>query len=245
MFTWGVFDFDIIDSEMSIASRLADVLEAPNQQLQTSASIINAIVQIFFDAIDDDSDALSRLRLSEEARGFYSMFLDWKRQAFPLKRMIRSFLRYWEDSPAALIWVGASWGDTKRTEDEHLFSYVRKSAQTRAKLVNLAVARIKDESDFVSFRLMRYIEVLDQLGYITPSASSEIRYGTDDPWMVRLLRSGMSVELVRLLRDEYRRFVQVDVKGGDFELLEELIGAMERDSVNGVLLYEARSWIHG
>lgn len=244
MYEHGVRDIDIPEEEQNIARDLTSNHGPPEGQLVQSAEVIQVVAEVFLTrAALNNRDPLLRIVENQKAREFYSMFLDWRRSAFPLRVMLRRFLEYWESLPDPVIWVGTSWGEIRRDEDtEHAPQYVDLKGKSRRERVNLAIARIQDESNFVSHRLMRYVEVLHDLGYISARAYNELRYGTNDTFMVALLKLGVSIELSRRLRDDYREFVRRDTSAETVQLAAGLSAAMTRGAENEVLVFEASNW---
>lgn len=244
MYEHGILDIDIPEEEHDITHALSTTYGPAEGQLARSAEVVRVVAEVFLTRASlKTRDPLLRLVENEKAREFYSMFLDWRRSALPLRVMLRRFLDYWQSLTDPVIWVGASWGEIKRdTTAEHAPQYVDLRKKSRRERVNLAIARIQDESNFVNHRLMRYVEVLHDLGYVGERAYNELRYGTSDNFMVALLKLGVSIELSRRLRDDYREFVRSESLAGTVQLATGLSSAMKRGDENEVLVFEASNW---
>jgi len=109
--------------------------------------------------------------------------------------------------------------------------------------VNLAIVRIKAELDFLDYNLMKYLEILFALELVEEGFYLKLKYGTDDRFIIALLRNGMSFELAHLVTESYREYVDVDTSSNTTELLPGLLEAMENANVNDILVFEVRGLI--
>lgn len=204
--------------------------------------MLDAICDIFFADIDLATDELIRVRDNAGARRFYSLFLGWRADNEPYKRMIAHFLSYWAQLGEELVYVGSSWGD-ETYGDGFRKLYVRMRTKSRAERVNLAVAKVKEEQDFVDFNLMRYIEILNSLELIEEHLYSRLKYGTADAYLICLLKNGCSPELARLVRDLYPDHVSVNLQENTLVVYASLSVTMAANDENDILVYEAETMI--
>lgn len=241
-FRLGVHDFDIIETEETLQERVdARLNDEPIDEVDT---LLDAVVDIFLEGIElPDGDDLARIRDTGGARRFYAMFLEWRSRNEPFRRIISHFVRYWSNLTDEYVYVGHRWGEvTYGGGFRELFVQMR--TKSRAQLVNLAVVKIKEEQDFVDFRLLKYIEILFSLGLVSESLYFRIKYGTDDEYLITLLRNGFSPELARLVKDEYSRLVVVNIPLNHVFVLPGLPDAMGRDDRNAILAYEAQTLVN-
>lgn len=238
----GVRDFDIFDFEHAIQARLDDLHDDP--PLSDVREVIDAICTVFLQSVElKDGDDLARLRQHAEARSFYAMFLGWRTRNEPFKNLIGHFVAYWTQTDDRLAYVGSKWGE--QTYGDGIFKlWVDMSRKSRAEKVNLAVVRIKEEQDFIDFRLMKYVEILNSLDRIDGQLYQRIKYGTADPFLICLLRNGFSPELARLVKDTYADDVVVDITRDTVQVLPTLPERMEYDEQNDVLVYEAKTLVN-
>lgn len=240
-FRHGVHDFDIIEIEETLQARVEERLD--DEPIDDVATLLDAVVDIFLEDIElPDGDDLARIRDTAGARRFYAMFLDWRSRNEPFRRMISHFVRYWSNLTDEYVYVGHRWGEVRYGGFRELFVQMR--TKTRAQLVNLAVVKIKEEQDFVDFRLLKYIEILFSLGLVSESLYFRIKYGTDDEYLIALLRNGFSPELARLVKDDYVNLVVVNIPLNQVTVLPQLPDAMRRDDRNDILAYEAQTLVN-
>jgi hypothetical protein len=239
-FVHGVRDFDIFDVEYDIQAAVKEMRDA--QPLDDMAAVVQAIAEVFLVHLNDEdreTAALLRLRNNASARRFYAAFLTWRARNEPYKVLIRRFLGWWKRENEELVFVGSAWGE-EAYPGGYRKLWVRMQTKTRVERINLAVAKVKEEHDFVDFHLMRYIEILSDLGLLSQPLYLSVKYGTTDRFLIALLRTGFSPELARLVGEEYREHVQVDVVGGAVVVSAYLAEAMEQNGDNDVLVYEAQ-----
>jgi hypothetical protein len=235
----NVLDFDIITSEQTVQRNL-DLNVPEGTSIQTPNALVEAIIQVFLSGLElVDADDLARVRDNPGAQQFYAMFLGWRAEATPMRLMIGQFLGYWRRLTDPFIFVGSSWGEFARdgsTDGPLLF--VRMSEKSEKERVNLAVAKIKEEQDFVDYQLMKYVEIFHDLFRLSESFYNRLKYGTDESGMIALLKLGFSMELARLVRNEYWEFIAYDADAEFVALSQDLIEAMQRNDENEILIYE-------
>lgn len=239
-FVHGVRDFDIFEAEEKLQAAI-DVLRERNPRLEEMSAVVDAINDVFLVHLDEDSEngALLRLRDYASARNFYAAFLRWRARNEPYKVLIRRFLAWWENENEEYVFVGSAWGE-EVYGGGHRPLYVRMKLKTRVERINLAVAKVKEEHDFVDFNLMRYIEILSDLGLLSEPLYLSVKYGTTDRFLIALLRTGFSPELARLVEGGYRSYVEPDEIAGSVSVSASLGDAMEQNDENDILIYEAR-----
>lgn len=238
----GVHDFDIFENEDLIQQRIDQV--ADGQQLTDVRQVIDGICDIFLRGVElIGVEDLARVRDTEGARRFYTMFLDWRSRNEPFKRMISRFVRYWSQLDEERVYIGRKWGEIPYDGDGPPL-WVQMRTKSRAEMINLAVVKIKEEQDFVDFRLVKYVEILNSLGLVEQGLYYRIKYGTDDPYLICLLRNGFSPELARLAKDGYPTLVRVDLDASTVSVLPDLPDTMQAAGENDILVYEARTLVN-
>lgn len=238
----GVHDFDIFEWEQTIQERVdRHLLSDPIDEV---GELLDTIVSVFLEGMElQDGDDLARVRDTDGARRFYAMFLGWRSRNEPYKRMISHFVGYWSNLSDEYVYVGSRWGEVRYGEGFRKL-FVQMKTKTRDQMVNLAVVKVKEEQDFVDFRLLKYVEILFSLGLVTGGLYFRIKYGTDDEYLICLLRNGFSPELARLVKDAYGGLVEVDMILNQVVVYPDLPGAMRRDGSNDILAYEARTLVN-
>lgn len=239
-FRHGAHDFDVFRYELLMQGRAEERLGA---LASTADDLLVLIRTIFLDGVElwsKDTTDLERLRDENAAQNFYAMFLSWRADGAPMKLMIGRYLKYWQEQESDWIWVGSKWGDEKKSPAEYVKAYVRRSKKSRPALVNLAIVRIKAELDFLDYHLTKYLEILFSLGLVEESFYLKVKYGTEDRVVITMLRNGMSFELAKLIAESYSAHVLVDINANTAEVTPELLGALEVDAVNDILLFEVR-----
>ena len=103
----------------------------------------------------------------------------------------------------------------------------------------MAIVRIKEEQDIVDNHIIKFLEVLNDLGKIPERLYLEIKYGTTSAEKIRLINNGFNSALAGRLIDSYGNFVE-DTEGNDnITLLPELIQKMRDEGENEILVFEA------
>ncbi len=230
----NVSEINVLQHEAEIQDIL-DHLDAP---LQTSNQVMALIADAFLPFLKEGAafDVLRRVQ-EENAQTFYAMLIDWKIKGASYAEMIGNFLRYWEGMGSDEVYVG-KWGEIAR-EGSFRQSWVIISEKTPAEQVNLAIVRIKEEQDFVDNHLLKYVELLNDLGKLDGDLYLQIKYGTTNQDKIRLMNFGVNSILAGKLIDNYLDFVDVQQDAGVVELRPELIERMREDGENEILVFEA------
>ncbi len=237
----NVTDFDIFENEEQLDENLLSIGEI--SLVSNTNELINLIVRIFISEIElneNVSGALKRLE-NENAQHFYSMFLNWIIEGRTYKELIFRFVSYWDSRSDNLIFVGSKWGEVKRNSEEILTKYIDLTNKTRAEKINIAIIRIKEEQNFIEHFLMKYVEILFDLGYLNTGFYEKIKYGTNDAVKIALLKEGYSLELVALIFNRYRDFITI-INNEPFIGID-LLNKMAENNENDILIYELKYMI--
>jgi len=239
----NIHDFDIIENEQRLDRNL-NLYRELNQEIDSAATLIDAIIIIFFNGIElsERSHNIQRIKEQESARNFYKMFIGWRIQGESYPYMINRFLKYWEsriedDDPE--IYVGSRWGEL--TRQGHLALWVDLNEKSTNQKINLAVAKIKEEQEFIDFNILKYLEVLNELGLLALPFYDNVKYGTSDPNKICLLKNGFSMELTKLLLNHYSAYLVINLERETVSYGQELIDYLRERDVNDVLIFEAES----
>jgi len=230
----NISELDVLECETEIQSILDDRVE----HLQSSNEVMALIADAFIPFLKDGSafDVLRRLQ-EKNAQTFYAMLIDWKIKGASYAEMIRNFLRYWESMGGDEVYVG-KWGEISR-DGSYRQNWVIINEKNHAEKVNLAIVRIKEEQDFVDNQLLKYVELLHDLGKLDGDLYLQIKYGTTNQDKIRLINFGVNSLLAARLIDSYSNFVEVQLDAGVVELRPELIAKMRQGGENEILVFEA------
>lgn len=244
----NVHEFDIHKFEHKLVENLKLF---PKQKISEYSNLLDAINGIFVSVIASEEnerhkDFYDLARLSrEKARNFYAYFLKWKATGSSYKKMITEVLWYWQERQEnarldddTKIYVGTTWGDVTRTPDDKKKLYIDLREKSREEKINLAIVKIKDELDFVEYKLIKFIDVLNEIGLIEESFYTRIKYGTSNPETICLLKNGISMELARALIESYAKFMEFDIVNDTVRISPLAIEEMKKNKENSILIFE-------
>ena len=230
----NISEIDVLQHELEIQGILGGLVEPLRNSNEVMALIADAFVPFLKDGVA--FDIIRRLK-EENAQTFYAMLIDWKIKGASYAEMIRNFLHYWEGMGGDQVYVG-KWGEIAR-EGSFRPSWVVISEKTYAEKVNLAIVRIKEEQDFVDNHLLKYVELLHDLGHVDEELYLNIKYGTTNKDKIRLINLGVNSILAGKLIDKYSEFINVEQNNGAVDIRPELIERMRQDGENEILVFEA------
>jgi hypothetical protein len=238
----GISEIDIFSHERNMQQK-TDTYQANNLKVSNTDRLLDLIYDLFIQYLPDGrGDNLKRLE-HKEARNFYAMMLGWRADNKSYSEMIGLFVGYWrqlyQQDKDIMIYVG-KWGDIKR-QGSNVAHYTKLGDKNRTKIVNLAIVRIKEEQDFIDNVLIKFIEVLHDLGLLEDSFYAQIKYGTDDETTICLLKNGLSLSSAILLLKKYSNHLQVNILESTVTVDDLLISAMQQENENQIMIYEVQS----
>lgn len=239
----NITEFNILDYEYEMQKNI-DLLRLEDSRIDTSEEIIKWLVRIFIYLIDDDNN-ISRLN-HESAQKFYRMFLDWKIEQASYKEMVSSFLNYWETlirrGRDTVVFVD-KWGDMVRVNPNNnrlsfrpLWTDIK--GKEVSERINLAIVRIKDEQDFLENKIMKFIETMYDLDLIEQKLYFQIKYGTDDDYIVTMIKNGIGFHTAKLLETKYRKYILINIKEATMTIKPEILVAMKGNLENEIVIFE-------
>ncbi|WP_188051743.1 DEAD/DEAH box helicase [Flavobacterium sp. GP15] len=242
----NVYDFDIKQSERTLLKNLAVYKSTLFTIISDSNQLIEAIYSIFFkDVLIVDANII-RLQ-NPSARRFYAMILQWRSSSASYNEMIGSFINYWRrlSGDELIIYVGTKWGKDKRNFTDHQPLYINLKGKETAERVNIAIIRIKEEQDYVEFNLLKYTEILGELGLIENDFYEQIKYGSSDKKIITLLKNGFSIELAKCItKEEYLNFISINHKIDEIIIKDTIVIEMEINNENKILIFEIKYHIN-
>lgn len=238
----SIKELDIIENEIEL-QEIVNIKRKSEKKATNPKEVINMIRLIFLDFINDENENRNLLRLKEDsAVDFYAMFLSWLMRGAPFSELIRRFLSYWQrlsknDSHDGLVYVGR-WGDLTRGGHRSLWVNIREKSEVEK--VNLAILRIKEEQDFVENKIVKFIEVLNDLELVEEDIYKRIKYGTSDPIAIIMIKNGYSNSLAKLLLSKYRDYLEVNIEKSIVITNPAIINQMEKNGENDLYIFETK-----
>ncbi|WP_323661103.1 DEAD/DEAH box helicase [Pectobacterium versatile] len=213
-----------------------------NDLISDEESLISLISTLFINKMTDGEkyNELTRLK-NIDAQNFYAMFLKWKVKNTPFKLIIRNFINYWDsipkNTPKEFVFVG-KWGD-ETFGNGHREHWVNINKKTRSEKINLAIVRIKEEDDFLDYNILKFIDVINDVGLIDETFYLKIKYGTKDKRVISLINDGFSRGLSDLMVSKYDRYFVVS-ENGEVTIDKKMMKAMMKNQESEMLLLETK-----
>lgn len=238
----GISEIDVFTNEHDMQAKV-DRYAEKNLKINNPDQLLNFIYELFIRYLPEGkSESLKRLEHSE-ARKFYAMMFGWRAENKSYSEMIGLFVGYWwrlfQTNRDCIIYVG-KWGDINRLGSTAPH-YTRLRDKNRTQVVNLAIVRIKEEQDFIDNVLIKYVEVLHDLGFLEDTFYSKIKYGTDDERTICLLKNGLSLSSATLLLRKYLAHLTIDIRESTVLFDSTLIADMKANQENDILICEVQS----
>jgi hypothetical protein len=194
-----------------------------NYKFESEHKIVNIVQEIFIN--DNEQNIrdyeLERLK-NESARNYYNNFLEVTQKQH-LNERINSTIQYFKikartDDP--YLFIGSSYGEVPRQSkkvyssqyyESKVYIDLRKDDNI---LANIAIAKLKIEEDFVSFKLNSLIAFLYEFEVISQDYYFYHIYGTTNTKIIKLVRFGLSVNIInKLENDKVISYLDFDQNG--------------------------------
>lgn len=242
-FAHNVFEIDILKHERSIADEI-DSMRSDEISINDGLDLMMLVGRILVaripaDTTDRELKALFRLK-NIEAQRFYAMFFDWRMSQMNYKGMIASFMAYWKkklasnDDPFAYV---GKWGDVAR--DGFLQNYVDLRGMSDYQLINLAIVRIKEEQDFIDNRLVKFLEVFNDLSMVSDELYNKVKYGTTKADQIALIKHGLSHISANVLSTKYKKHLRLDADG-DVTISNDIVDDFRQKQEREIIVFEVK-----
>lgn len=132
-----------------------------------------------------------------------------------------------------------SGGDLALNEtNPHIRNYTKISDKTEKEKINLAILRIKEEQDFIENNLFKFIDILYESEFLDESFFKKMKYGTDDPVKIALIKNGFSLTLTDLmLSKDYHNDLVIENESA--YIRSSAINKMRENNEGSFIIFEA------
>jgi len=175
-------------------------------RVNSEQSIMNIIYDIFikdFEAYITDNE-FARLKF-ESVRNYYDRYIEKYREQ-PFKKAISmevaSFVGMVNDPDRdSVIYLGDKLGE-QTNGISHNKVFVDLSSKSKSQLVNLAIAKLKLENDFINYKLLMTLQLLLDYEAITETVYDRIVYSTEDKHKIAFIRLGLSLGVINKIESD-------------------------------------------
>lgn len=199
-------DSSYYDQELLFDKVLEKSDAAKSSHTWDELDTLDKVYEVFINDLEKNISDRSFLRLSNvAARNFYRMFVR-NIHSLSLREHINDMVRYFysisTNSSGKRFFIGPSYGEVALDPTHSQKSYIDLSIKSHKELVNLALVKIKMESDFVSYKLNEYVALLLGFGLISESEYNLFIYGTSKKLNSVFTKLGFSGTLISKLEND-------------------------------------------
>jgi hypothetical protein len=194
-------NFTYYDSDKAFTTILKKV-DAMSANPDNEIDPIEKVYLVFINGLEEEIDDLSFARLlNEKARNYYRSFVQ-NTHSLTLKEHINSTVKYFyknaSDTGNNIFYIGSSYGEVSKDGNrDGTRNYIDLSTKNHKELVNLALVKIKMESDFLSYKLNEYVSLLKEYGVLSEHDYNIFIYGTAIKRNTDLTKLGISGSLIK------------------------------------------------
>lgn len=183
--------------------------------------IIDRVYLFFIQGLENYIVKKDFLRLQhEKARDFYKMFTG-NLHRLSLKEHISDTIRYFQSikylPQGREFYIGDSYGEVGKINPDGSFGktvYLDLATKSNKELANISLVKIKIESDFVSYTLNNFVNVMYDLDLVSEEEYELYIYGTTNKSNSEFVKLGLSGSLInRLDRDKQMSNLSINDHG--------------------------------
>lgn len=209
--------------------------------------VMEKIKHLFIDNVSSISDFEIKRLGEDSARNYYDNYILIGRKK-SLNERINSQFDYFKDMIKAgntKFYIGRTYGEDSYVSEAYPRSsgkvYVDLTRKSDKDLINLAIVKLKIEDDFISFKLNKFIVMMNDYKLITEEEYNKYIYGTTQRDKISLSKYGLSLSLIqRLEKDDQLKNISFDSFNnlkGNYEFKKFI------DSVDDFYRFEIRRYI--
>lgn len=237
----AITSFPVFEHEQRMQQK-ADAIKTQDGMADSPEKLIAAISAIFFTDMETIEQNLPQLQKQEVCR-FYTMLLDWRINNKSYREMIAAFIGYWKKiaKTSPYVYVG-KWGDIALYNQNFKY-YINFPSKSSSEIVNLAIVKIKEEQDVIDNILIRYIEALYDIQMVNDNLYKKIKYGTDNPDVICMVKNGLPPYIAMILAKKYSDYTTIDSESSTLSIDGDIEDAMRRQQENVIVQYAISTFI--
>lgn len=201
-----------------LSNKVDTIVQHPTWE---ESHIIDRVYLLFIQGLESYIVKKDFLRLQhEKARDFYKMFTG-NLHRLSLKEHISDTIRYFQSikylPQGREFYIGESYGEVGKINPDGKFGkavYLDLATKSNKELANISLVKIKIESDFVSYTLNNFVNVMYDLDIISEEEYELYIYGTTNKSNSEFVKLGFSGSLInRLDRDKQMSNLSINEHG--------------------------------
>ncbi|MGB4957149.1 MAG: DEAD/DEAH box helicase [Candidatus Saccharimonas sp.] len=212
--------FDVVRYEQSISNKIVSL--AGTFSVHDAETLLNVIEAVFlrttyYEGLKVDKHKYGNwaylLYTQPYIKTIYQRIIDQKvsTEASFSSLIARSVLN-WRDNIGTPAYVGDIGNcDSSGASSSGWNKYVIFSNQTRNLMPSYAAALAKENLDNIDHYIVPFLEVLNDFSIVEESFYKRIKYGTDDDFMIALIRSGLDFSLAKIIaeNDDMKQLIAI------------------------------------
>lgn len=203
--------FDVVRYEQSIYNKMVNLINT--RTVNDGETLLSAIINIFLETtyqIDLKIDKHKYgnwaylLYINPSIRDVYKRIIDEKAGSeTSFSTLIARSVSGWGRNVGAPVYVGDIGNcDNRGMTNSSWNKYYIFREQTRNLMPSYAAALAKENLDNIDHYLVPFLEILNDFGIVDDSFYKQIKYGTDNDFMITLIRAGIDFSLAKIIFED-------------------------------------------
>lgn len=246
LFEHSARDFDILLNEAILNENYESFFSRMSSKVEDTEQLFNAIEAIFINNVNIlEYSSTYFIANYSGVKAHHQWYLEKNIEQPSLNFLISIILYSWRDV-TTVVFVGGM-GDVDKHGERNGFNtnYALVNRKNQSDRVSLAISKIKVDRDMLENCIMKYVEVMNDMGLLSEDYYNKVKYHTTDQFIILLLKQGASHELAMLLAEKYKDYVVADENEiiriiGDKDTVLRL---MDENDENEIIKFEFKNFI--
>ena len=243
--------FDVVRYEQSIFNKMTDLLNT--RIINNGETLLRTIISVFLETtyqVDLKIDKhkygnwIYLLYINPSVRDVYKKIIDEKAESeASFSTLIARSVSGWRNKIGTPVYVGDIGScDARGMTNSSWNKYHVFLDQTRNLMPSYAAALAKENLDNIDHYIVPFLEILNDFGIVSESFYKQIKYGTDNDFMITLIRAGVDFGLAKIIyeNDELRSFIVIEQESPICSNKDMLLRAMSEMGVSIMYINSAR-----
>ncbi len=242
-FAHNVKIFDVVRFEQVIFGKMEYLINT--RQIADGEALLSAVITIFLESTYHDEIRIDKHKYGNWAyllytqariKDIYKEIIDQKTASdTSFSSLIARSVSGWNRHIGEPVYVGDIGScNANGATDSRYNKYVIFNDNTRNLMPSYAVALAKENLDNIENYIVPFIEILNDFSAIEESFYKRIKYGTDNDFMIALLRAGFDFSLAKLIFDieELRELIGIEQESPVCTDKDKLIEIMKNEKIS-------------
>lgn len=210
-FTHNITVFNVLVHEEEIHGRVVRLSDS--KMIDSGETLLDKVISIFLDITDAGKEIdeyrygnwIYLLRRQLDIRNIYAGIINKRVGATnSFSGLVASNISRWRNRVGEPVYVGrmGSCDKNGKVDCSWRWTYHIFNQRSQHLMPSYAAALAKENLDNIDYYIIPFLEVLNDFGVVEDSFYKRIKYGTDDDFIIILVRAGLDLGLAKMIGED-------------------------------------------